>query len=69
MVFSLISLWVLRIPAAFVLVELFSMGPTGIWYGIAFSNVGVAILAFAWFTRGTWKHSVVDVGPRVPTDD
>ncbi|CQR53846.1 MULTISPECIES: MATE family efflux transporter [Haloferax] len=69
MVFSLISLWVLRIPAAFVLVEFFSMGPTGIWYGIAFSNVGVALLAFAWFTRGTWKNSVVDVGPRVPTDD
>lgn len=69
MVFSLISLWVLRIPAAFVLVEFFSMGPTGIWYGIAFSNVGVALLAFAWFTRGTWKNSVVDVGPAVPTDD
>ncbi|WP_410766672.1 MATE family efflux transporter [Haloferax sp. DFSO60] len=69
MAFSLISLWVLRIPVAFVLVQFFGMGPTGVWYGIAFSNVAAALLALAWFTRGTWKESVVDTGPRVPSDD
>ncbi|ELZ82642.1 putative efflux protein, MATE family [Haloferax elongans ATCC BAA-1513] len=69
MIFSLISLWVLRIPASFVLVEFFSMGPTGVWYGIAFSNVAAALLALAWFTRGTWKESVVDTGPPIPSDD
>jgi Na+-driven multidrug efflux pump len=45
------------------------MGPTGVWYGIAFSNVAAALLALAWFTRGTWKESVVDTGRRVPSDD
>ncbi|MFC7202497.1 MATE family efflux transporter [Haloferax namakaokahaiae] len=69
MAFSLVSLWVLRIPAAFVLVQFFGMGPTGVWYGIAFSNVAAALLAFAWFTRGTWKESVVETGRPVPGDD
>lgn len=69
MVFLFISLWVLRISAAFVFVELFPMGPIGVWYGIAFSNVGVVLLAFMWFIYGTWRNSVVDIGPAVPTDD
>lgn len=68
MMFSLIPLWVLRILAAFVLVKFFLAGPTSIWYSIAFSNVGVALLTFAQSTRGTWKNSVVNVGPAVPID-
>ncbi|WP_092893076.1 MATE family efflux transporter [Halopelagius inordinatus] len=69
MAFSLVSLWVLRLPISYVLVEFTSLGPTGIWYGIAASNVAAAMLAAAWFTRGTWKESVVERGSHVPADD
>jgi putative MATE family efflux protein len=69
MVFSLVSLWVLRIPAALVLITQFGFGPTGVWWGIAFSNVAAAVLGFLWFLRGTWQNNVVDTpGPR-PADD
>ncbi|MFC6824263.1 MATE family efflux transporter [Halopelagius fulvigenes] len=69
MAFSLVSLWVLRLPVSYVLVEFLSMGPTGVWYGIAVSNVAAAVLAAAWFTRGTWKSSVVERGAHAPADD
>jgi hypothetical protein len=39
------------------------MGETGVWYGIAASNVLILVVAFAWFLRGTWTESVVDTGP------
>ncbi|SFK80075.1 putative efflux protein, MATE family [Halogranum rubrum] len=67
--FSLVSLWVLRIPAALVLITQFGMGPTGVWWGIAFSNVAVAVLAFLWFLRGTWQNNVIDTPRPAPADD
>ena len=69
MIFSLLSLWVLRIPAALVLITQFGFGPTGVWWGIAFSNVAAAVLGFLWFLRGTWQHNVVESPGPVPADD
>ncbi|SIR04903.1 putative efflux protein, MATE family [Haladaptatus litoreus] len=60
MVLSILSLWVFRLPPAYALVEWYDMGSTGIWYGIALSNVLTAIVAAAWFLRGTWTDSVVE---------
>jgi putative MATE family efflux protein len=60
MAFSVLSLLVLRAPPAYALVEWFDMGATGVWYGIAFSNVAIFVLAGAWFLRGTWTDAVVD---------
>ncbi len=59
MVFTILSLWVFRIPVAYYLLEVSGMGATGVWYAIAFSNTVTAILAFLWFRRGTWKTSEV----------
>ena len=59
MVFTILSLWVFRIPVAYYLLEVGDMGATGVWYAIAFSNTVTAILAFLWFRRGTWKTSEV----------
>jgi putative MATE family efflux protein len=66
MVFSILSLWVFRIPPAFLLIREFGMGPEAVWWGIAFSNVVSAVLAMAWFLRGTWTDNVVDRTPGAP---
>jgi putative MATE family efflux protein len=59
MVFSILALVVFRVPPAYALVEWFGMGATGVWYGIAFSNVAILLVAGGWFLRGTWTEDVV----------
>lgn len=70
MVFSLLSLWLFRIPPAAYLITQLGWDQTAVWYGIAFANVATVIVAGAWFLRGTWKDNVVDhtAGP-TPADD
>ncbi len=63
MAFSLLSLWVFRVPVAYLLVTVMALGATGVWYGIAFSNVITTVVAIGWFTRGTWRENVVDDTP------
>lgn len=59
MVFSLLALVVFRVPPAYVLVEWYDWGATGVWYGIAFSNIVIFVLAGLWFLRGTWATTVI----------
>ncbi len=66
MVFTILSLWVFRIPVAYYLLQFRDMGAIGVWYAIAFSNVVTTILAFLWFRRGTWKSNEIE-GPDVPS--
>jgi len=42
----------------------FSLAEQGIWLAFGVSNVVAALLAFAWFTRGTWR----DADPRADPD-
>lgn len=58
--FSLVALWVGRIPVVYYLAVVQGFGPFGIWVGMAVGQIIGAIAAAAWFTRGTWKSSVVD---------
>jgi putative MATE family efflux protein len=60
MVFAILSLWVFRLPPAYLLLQWFDMGSTGVWYAIALSNVLAMIAAVLWFLRGTWADSVID---------
>jgi len=73
MALSILALVVFRAPPAYVLVEWFGMGATGVWYGIAFSNVAILVVAGAWFLRGTWTEGVVEAdrpaGPAPGPDD
>jgi len=55
MVISLVSLWVLQVPLAFVLSRYEGLGVDGIWWSGPITNVVTAIVAYAWFARGTWK--------------
>jgi putative MATE family efflux protein len=58
---SIIMLAVVRLPAAWVGADL--VGPEGIWYAFAVSNVAGALVAWLWFRRGTWREGdVTDPG-------
>jgi putative MATE family efflux protein len=68
---SIAMLGAIRLPVAWVGAN--RMGSSGIWLAFAVSNVAGALLAYAWYQRGTWRE--VDLteestvpGPS-PTDD
>ncbi|WP_416840052.1 MATE family efflux transporter [Haloferax sp. DFSO52] len=58
--FSLLALWLGRVPIVYLLSFQLGFGETGIWLGMATGQILGAIAATAWFTRGTWKESVID---------
>jgi len=60
MAFTILSLWVFRLPPAYALLAWFGLGASGVWYAIAFSNVLTAVLTFLWFRRGTWASAVIE---------
>jgi putative MATE family efflux protein len=60
LVFSVLTLWVARVPLVYGLSFVAGLGPAGIWYGMAAGHVVGAIAAGLWFTRGTWKSAVVE---------
>ncbi|WP_227134675.1 MATE family efflux transporter [Halorubellus salinus] len=59
MTFAILSLWVFRLPLAYVFQEVLGMGASGVWWAIAASNVLSMLAAVAWFSRGTWTSNVV----------
>ena len=68
MAFSIVTLWLGRVPAVYLLAVVADLGPTGIWIGMAVGNVVGAIAAGLWFTRGTWKRTVVDAAAAADLD-
>ncbi|WP_303645176.1 MATE family efflux transporter [Haladaptatus cibarius] len=68
MAFSMVALWLGRVPVVYYLAFVQDMGPTGIWMGMAVGNVVGAVAAALWFTRGTWKRTVIDDTSTVATD-
>ena len=55
MMISLLSLWVLRFPMAYVLAARSGLGLDGLWWAFPASNVATAVIAAIWFARGDWK--------------
>jgi putative MATE family efflux protein len=69
---AIATLWVVRLPIAWFGAQ--SFGPVGIWYGFVVSNVVGAVLALAWYKRGTWRDAdltdrEVAVGDEFEGDD
>ncbi len=64
--FSVVTLWIARVPVTYYLVFTAGWGTIGIWIGMVVGDVVGALAAIAWFTRGTWKSAIVD---EVDTDD
>ncbi|WP_246310201.1 MATE family efflux transporter [Halorarum halophilum] len=69
LVFSLIALWGVRVPATYVLVFEQGWGTTGIWWAVVFGDVVGAVVVLAWLLRGTWTSAVVETGEPSHADD
>ena len=52
---SVLSLWIVRFPLAFVLSNQTSLSFEGIWWAFPVSNLIAAIAAIIWFRTGSWK--------------
>jgi putative MATE family efflux protein len=58
MIFSLMSLWVIRVPFSWLLSKT-SLGITGIWVAISLSFLVMMIVSLAYYTSGRWKKPVI----------
>jgi len=59
MVLSIVSLWVLRFPLAYILSQHTALAEIGLWIAFPITNVIAAIIAIVWFMKGTWKQKQV----------
>ncbi|HYF95866.1 MAG TPA: MATE family efflux transporter [Symbiobacteriaceae bacterium] len=57
MIFTIVALWLFRVPLAFWLSR--SMGSQGIWVGIAISAVVGLLLHWAYYATGRWRRKAV----------
>lgn len=55
MIFSMISIWVLRFPIAYYLSHFTDLKAVGIWYSFDFDIAIGFLLTIFWFKRGKWK--------------
>ncbi|QED36470.1 MATE family efflux transporter [Antarcticibacterium arcticum] len=58
MLISILSLWVVRFPLAYVLSYNTPLSYEGIWWAFPISNLIAAIVAFIYFKMGYWKMRV-----------
>src|SRR5690554_1467863 len=59
MLISIMSLWVIRFPLAYILSYNAGMGPVGIWWSFPISNFIAGLVAFIYFKTGYWKVRVI----------
>ncbi len=59
MLISIMSLWIIRFPLAYLLSYNLKMGPEGIWWSFPISNLIAGIVAFSYFKTGYWKKRVI----------
>lgn len=61
LVLTIIGLWVVRVPAAYLLAA--RMGPAGIWTGILISAVASFLLHLGYYATGRWKRRALVADP------
>lgn len=59
MFISIMTLWVVRFPLAYILSYTLELGPVGIWWAFPISNLIAGIVAFSYFKTGYWKKRVI----------
>lgn len=62
MIISFVTLWVVRLPLAWVLSNHFEMGVSGAWWSIMISTTLGMLLNYLYYLNGRWKEKVI-VGP------
>lgn len=55
MMLSIISLWVLEFPLAYILSKHTGLAEVGLWIAFPIANIVGAIVAVLWFLKGSWK--------------
>ncbi|MGM0405414.1 MAG: MATE family efflux transporter [Thermoplasmatota archaeon] len=63
MTLDLTRIWAFRVIFVFVFGLFLGMGETGVWVGMAISNVAAAALAFAFYSMGWWKEKIIHDEP------
>lgn len=58
MLISILNLWIIRFPLAYILSHKTEIGYEGIWWAFPLSNAVAAIVAFIYFKQGYWKLRV-----------
>ncbi|HEC63377.1 MAG TPA: MATE family efflux transporter, partial [Candidatus Acetothermia bacterium] len=66
MVLSMLRLWGLRIPLAYLLGFPLGWGASGVWWGMSLSNVISGLAAGGLLARGSWQRSVIRSDPSPP---
>lgn len=65
MIFSLVSLWVVRVPLAWILSGT-SLGLRGIWISMIASFLVTMVISLAYYSSGKWKKAVVKHNTTAP---
>ncbi len=60
MFISVLSLWILRIPLAKILAKSFNLEQLGLWWAVAISHIGGAVLIVIWLKVVNWSTKVID---------
>jgi Na+-driven multidrug efflux pump len=58
MIFSLLSLWVIRVPLTAVLTKT-SLGISGVWLSVVISYAIVMTVSLMYYYSGKWKKTVI----------
>ncbi len=58
---SLMSLWILRLPIAYILAKYIIHSTVGIWIAFPIANIVSSVIAIIWFLSGTWKHKKINI--------
>lgn len=59
MFISIMTLWIVRFPLAYILSNTLEIGPVGIWWSFPISNLIAGIIAFSYFKTGYWKKRLI----------
>ncbi|MBT4071735.1 MAG: MATE family efflux transporter [Candidatus Magasanikbacteria bacterium] len=59
MILTIVSLWVLRFPLAYILSKHTALAEIGLWVSFPIANVIAAVITIIWFMKGTWKHKQI----------
>jgi Na+-driven multidrug efflux pump len=66
MLLTLISVWVVRVPLAYILSRFTDLGADGLWFAFPATNLFGFVFACLWFfKRRWWEKTVTEKGRRV----
>lgn len=59
MLFTIIGIWIIQFPFAYIVSNMESMGYLGIWWSFPVSYVLPAIISLVWYKTGVWKKKKI----------